>query len=214
MRSAGAASLVPEKACWRSTDVIAATGLFARSEGNRSVGVNLVLLRLRFRLVLLVDVLNRAFPLKFAWQYHHANKAARFVGRRLREHGVRSGFIPRTARTKRGRAPVRVDPNAALDQAADAGALMAMQVSAAAGRKGDAVAAHQQIAFRQRLQKSGQLLVSDHAGRVGCCAALIAAREFPAPACDSGCAGLDLDCRITLPRFALAHCLLADSRGT
>src|SRR5215470_12998781 len=126
MRSAGAASLVPEKACWRSTDAIAATRLFARSERYRSVGVDLVLLRFRFRLVLLVDVLDRAFPLKFARQYHHANKAARFVGRGLREYGVRSGFIPRTAGTKRGRAPVRVDANAALDQAADARTLMAM----------------------------------------------------------------------------------------
>src|SRR6516165_3878290 len=143
MRSAGAASLVPEKACWRSTDVIAATRLLARSEGYRRVGVDLVLLRFRLRLVLLVDVLNRAFPLKFAGQYHHANKAARFVGRRLREHGIRSGFIPRTAGTKRGRAPVRVDSNATLDQAADAGAKMAMQVGATARRKSNAVSAHQ-----------------------------------------------------------------------
>src|SRR5215470_14008624 len=114
MRSAGAASLVPEKACWRSTDVIAATRLFARSERYRSVGVDLVLLRFRLRLVLLVDVLDRAFPLKFARQYHHANKAAWFVGRRLREHSVRSRFIPRSARTKRGRAPVRVNSDATL----------------------------------------------------------------------------------------------------
>src|SRR5262249_61091905 len=109
MRSAGAASLVPEKACWRSTDVIAATRLFARSEEYRSVGVNLVLLRFRLRFVLLIDVLNRAFPLKFAWQYHHANKAARFSGRRLREHGVRSGFIRGTAGAKRCLRTVVVD---------------------------------------------------------------------------------------------------------
>src|SRR5215475_6104710 len=102
MRSAGAASLVPEKACWRSTDVIAATRLFARSEDYRSVGVNLVLLRFRLRLVLLVHILNRAFSLKFAWQYHHANEAARFIRRRLREYGIGSRFIPRTARTERG----------------------------------------------------------------------------------------------------------------
>ena len=65
-----------------------------------------------------------------------------------------------------------VDTDAALDQAANAWSLMAMQVSAAAGRKGDAVAAHQQLAFRQGLKICSQLLMRIHAWRAGGGAAL------------------------------------------
>jgi len=42
-----------------------------------------------------------------------------------------------------------VDADAALDHAADARPLVAVLIGAAAGRKGHAVAAHQQLAFRQ-----------------------------------------------------------------
>ena len=42
-----------------------------------------------------------------------------------------------------------VDADAALDQAADAGPLMAVQIGAAAGREADAVGAQQEIAGRQ-----------------------------------------------------------------
>ncbi len=62
---------------------------------------------------------------------------------------------------------MRVDADAALDQAADAGALVHVGVGAAAGRKGHAVAAHQELALRHGFEKGRELLMRDHAGRVG-----------------------------------------------
>src|SRR6185295_19158434 len=69
-----------------------------------------------------------------------------------------------------------------LDQATDARPLMTMLIGAAAGRKGDAVAAHQQLALRHRLEIRTQFFMRGHAGRVGGRAALVAACELPAPA--------------------------------
>ena len=88
---------------------------------NGRVNEDAVLLRLGLRLVILVDVLDRALPQERAWQDHHADEAARPVGRRLGEHWGRAGLIPGGARPVRGRATVGVDADAALDQAADRG---------------------------------------------------------------------------------------------
>ena len=57
-----------------------ATPSLPRPERDRRVGVDLVLLGLRLRLVLLVDVLDRAFADELARQDHHADEAAGLVG--------------------------------------------------------------------------------------------------------------------------------------
>src|SRR5262249_2579341 len=134
-----------------------------------------------------------------------ADETAGLVVRRLRKHGVGAGFIPGAARAERGRAPVRVDADAALDQAADSGPLMAMLVGAAAGRKGNAVAAHQQLTLRQCLEKRGEFFMGGHAGRVGGCAALVTARELPTPAGNAAGTRLHGDRRLALPGFALVQ---------
>ena len=77
---------------------------------------------------------------------------------------------------------MRIDADAAFDKAADAGPLVAVQIGTATGRKGHAVAAHQQFAFRQRFKKGGQLFVCNHAWRIGGGAAVIAPCQFPSPA--------------------------------
>src|SRR5215468_3734656 len=163
MPSAGATSLVPEKARWRSIPVItlsrhSGSGTlddpemrkhsFFALKGNGGVGVDFVLLRFRLRLVLFIDVLDRTFAGELARQDHHADEAAVFVGSGLREYGVRSRFVPRTARSERRRATVGVDANAAVDEATDARPLVSVQISAAPGRKSHTVAAHQKFAFR------------------------------------------------------------------
>src|SRR6185312_16567954 len=105
--------------------------------GDRRVGEDLVLLRLRLRLVVLVDVLDRAFALQFTRQDHDADEARRSVGC-LREHRVGPALVPGAAGPVARRAAVRIDADAALDQAADAGALVAVQIGAAARREADA----------------------------------------------------------------------------
>src|SRR5450755_2024487 len=73
---------------------------------NGRVNEDAVLLRLGLRLVILVDVLDRALSQERAWQDHHADEAARPVGRSLGEHRGRAGLIPGGARAVRGRATV------------------------------------------------------------------------------------------------------------
>ena len=108
---------------------------------------------------------------------------------------------------------MRIDAYAALDQAADARPLMAMLVGAAAGRKGNAVAAHQQLALRHCLEKRGELFMRDHAGRIGGRAALVAARELPAPAGDAAGAGFTMmavsPCQAS-PSLSVAPAILAE----
>src|SRR5471032_1960941 len=95
MASTPVTSLVPEKACWRSMEVMSFTSV----EANGGVGVDLVALRLRLGLVFFVDVLDRTFANERAWQDHHADKAAGLVARGLREHRVGPGFIPGAPRS-------------------------------------------------------------------------------------------------------------------
>src|SRR4051794_33477087 len=108
-------------------------------EPDRRVDVDLVLLRARLRFVFLIDQLQRALPDERVRQDHHPDEARRPVRCRLREHRLRSVLEPGRAGAIAGRAPVRVDADPALDQAADAGALMPMQIGATAGRERDAV---------------------------------------------------------------------------
>src|SRR4029078_5708957 len=180
-----------------------ATPSLSWPERDRSVGIYFVLLGLRLRLVLFVDILDRAFAHELARQDHHAYEATGFVRRGLCKHRVRPGFIPGAARAERGRTLVRVDADAALDQAADSRPLMAMLVSTAAGRESDAVAAHQQLAFRQRLEKGSEFFVRGHAGRVRGGATLVAARKLPAPAGDATRARLHRDSGFALPGLTL-----------
>src|SRR5690349_20943279 len=99
---------------------------------------------------------------------------------------------------------MRIDADTAINQAADAGTLMAVQIGAAAGRKGHTVAAHEQFALRQRFQEGSEFFVCNHARRIGCRAALVAARELPAPAGHATLAWLDYGCRFALPGLAIA----------
>jgi hypothetical protein len=59
-----------------------------------------------------------------------------------------------------------IDAQFPFDQAADARPLVPVQIRNPAGRKRHAVAAPQQIAFRQGLQPRHEPLARDHAGAV------------------------------------------------
>ena len=72
-----------------------------------------------------------------------------------------------------------IDPDPAVNQAADARPLVTMQIGASTWRKGHAVATHQQFSFRQRLEEGGQLFVVIMPVRWPWCFP-IPAREFPA----------------------------------
>src|SRR5204863_2999070 len=97
---------------------------------DRRVDEDLVLLHARLGLVLFVDELERAFAEKLAWQDHHADEAARPVGG-LREHRVGPGLVPGAARAVADRVARRVDADAAVEQAADAGTPVLVQERAA-----------------------------------------------------------------------------------
>src|SRR6516164_5242034 len=73
---------------------------------NGRVDEDAVLLRLGLRLVILVDVLDRALSQERARQDQHADEAARPVGRCLGEYRGRAGLIPGAPRAIRGRAAV------------------------------------------------------------------------------------------------------------
>src|SRR5512146_3280110 len=90
---------------------------------------------------------------------------------------------------------------------------MTMLIGAAAGRKSDAIAPHQELALRQRLEKRREFLVCGHAGRIGGGAALVAARELPAPAGDAAGTRLDRDGRFTLPGLAFVEHSAGDLGG-
>ena len=100
--------------------------LFTRREGDRRIRVDLVLCDFGFALSSSLTYWIELLP-AVARQDHDADEAAPFVGSRLREHRVGPGLVPGAARTIRRRAAVRVDADAALDQAADARALMAVR---------------------------------------------------------------------------------------
>ena len=94
---------------------------------DRHVGVDLVGLRLRLRFVFLAQILDRASRQIGHRQDHGADEARRPVGG-LREHRLRTVFVPRAARTVRRRAAVGVDADATVEQAANPRPLMAVQV--------------------------------------------------------------------------------------
>src|ERR1700704_4410333 len=129
--------------------------------GDRLIDEDLILLRFRPRLVVLVDVGDRALAEQRAGQDQHPDKARRTIGA-LRENRLGAGFEPGAARSVGRRASVGVDADAAFDQAADAGALMGVQIGAAARRKADAVAPHQEIARRQGVEPHRHFLVRNH----------------------------------------------------
>ena len=79
-------------------------------------------------------------PDRRARQDHDADEARRPV-RSLGEHAVRPGLVPGAAGSIRRRAAVGVDADGAFEQTTDAGALMPVQIGAAARRERDAVAA-------------------------------------------------------------------------
>src|SRR5439155_719408 len=83
-------------------------------------------------------------PQSHARQEHPADEAAGAIGG-LREHGLGAALVPRAAGAVRDRTARRVDADAAFEQATDARPLMGVPVGAAAGRKGDAVAAQEQF---------------------------------------------------------------------
>src|SRR6185437_3975860 len=173
-----------------------------RLELDRRVGEDLVLLGLRFVLVLGLDVLDRAFAGERARQDHDANEAARPVLGGLREHRIRAGLVPSAAGSIRRRAAARIDADAAFDHAADAGSLMHVRESAATGREGDAVAAHQQFALRHGFEKRRELLVAAHAGRAGGGRPGIPPRQLPAPAGYAVRPRPDQRLALALPAFA------------
>src|SRR5215469_390820 len=69
-----------------------------RRISDRRVGESLVGLRLRLRLVLGIEVLDRALAQQGPRQDHHADEAGRPVARPLRKHRVRPALVPSTAR--------------------------------------------------------------------------------------------------------------------
>ena len=74
---------------------------------DRCVGEPLVGLRLGPRLVVGIEIFDRAFAEKRARQDHHADEAGRTIVRGLRKDRIRSGLIPGAAGAVAGR-----DPNA------------------------------------------------------------------------------------------------------
>jgi hypothetical protein len=99
--------------------------------------------------------LQRAFAEQRARQDHHADEAARAIGG-LREHGLGPALVPGAAGAVRGRAARRVDADAAFEQAADARPLMGVPIGATASRERDAVAAQQQFARGQSVERYGK----------------------------------------------------------
>src|SRR5207302_10697424 len=95
---------------------------------DRRVRENLISLRFGLGLVRLAEILDRAFPDERTRQDHDADEARRAVGRRLGEHRLRPALVPGGAGAVRRRAAARVDADAALDQAADAGALVPVRI--------------------------------------------------------------------------------------
>ena len=172
---------------------------------DRRVGEALVGLRLGPRLVVGIEIFDRAFAQKRARQDHHADEAGGAVARALREHRLRPAFVPGAARAVAGRGAVGIDPDAALDEAADAGALMPMQEGAAAGRKRHAVAAQQQIAGRQRFGAGHELLPRAHSVARHAAVGRICGRELEAPAGDAAAAGRHGRRPLPVPRLAVAQ---------
>src|SRR4029077_4182844 len=106
--------------CWRSRD------------RDRHIDEDFVALRLRLGLVLFVQILDRAARQIGHRQDHDTNETRRRIGR-LREYRIGSPFKPGAARSIRRRSALGVDADAAVEEATDAGPLMAVHIGAAAG---------------------------------------------------------------------------------
>ena len=182
-----------------------ATTVVTPRKPDRCVREALVGLRLGPRLVVGTEIFDRAFAQKRARQDHHADEAGGAVARALREHRLRSAFVPGAARAVAGRGSMGVDPNAALEQAADAGPLMPVQEGAAAGRKRHAVAAQQQIACRQRLGTGRELWSRAHPASRHGTVGRICGRELEAPAGDATAARCHGRRPLPVPGLAVAR---------
>src|SRR4029453_15372551 len=91
-------------------------------------------------------------PRVAARRNNHADEAARAIGG-LREPGLGPPLVPGAAGAVRGRAARRVDADAAFEQAADARPLVGVPGGAGAGRKRDVVAAQEQFARGQGVER-------------------------------------------------------------
>src|SRR5712691_9814 len=179
-----------------------ASGAHAFSR-DRRVAQDPVLLRPGLRLVVLVEVLDRAFSLERARQDHHPDEAARAVHGGLGKNRVRPALVPSPARTVGGRAAMGVDADAAFDEAADAGSLVPVEIGASAGRERDTVAAHQEIAWRQGVEPGGEFLARCDAGRSA--ATWLARRKLPTPAGHAVFAGAERDRILPVPSLSVAE---------
>src|SRR5712671_2416701 len=185
-----------------------------RPKRNRRIHKNLVLLRAWPGLVVLVDQLQRTLAPQVPRQDHHADETAWTIGGSLGEDRVRAALVPGAAGAVAGRMPFGVDADAALDQAADARPLMAMQERAATGRECHAVAAQQQLALRHGLKRCRKFLLrpdifTNERGAAG------AGRfKLKPPAGDALCAGLDQCFVFAVPGLAVADRFALDRHRT
>src|SRR5207302_1344859 len=125
-------------------------------------------------------------------------------------------FIPCAAGAIGRRRAMRVDANAAFEQASDARSLMPVQMSTAAGGKGDAVAAQEELAIRQCSKGHGQLLPRAHARqRIRQVAMRVGRswRELPSPNARAPVAGKERERAFAVPRLAVAQAAPGDGQG-
>src|SRR5437588_7340177 len=182
-------------------DLLPVTSDLWSPQRDRGVDENVVLLRPRLGLVGFVDIHNRAFSDQMTRQDHNANETARTVGRRLREDRIRPGLVPRIAWAIVRRAPLRIDPNGAFDEAADAGALVAVQIGAAARRERHAVAAPNELAFGECGKRRCKLAARSGGGADQRAVARISRRKLEPPAGRAAAAGLDHGLALAVPHF-------------
>src|SRR5581483_6047681 len=100
----------------------------------------------------------------------------------------------------RRRAAVGIDADAAFEQAADAGPLMAMQIGAAARRKRHAVATQEQPALRQCFELRAKFFA--RTGKRGCFAL---AGKLPSPQTRTAASGFECDRCLAAPCLIVAQ---------
>src|SRR5208282_6000221 len=96
---------------------------------------------------------------------------------------------------------MRVDAEAAFEEATDARSLMPMQIGAAARREGDAVAAKKKRAPRGRLEPRRELFAGSDAAPCGGGAAGVARHQLPAPQRCAAAASLERDRTLAAQRL-------------
>src|SRR5712671_641471 len=185
-----------------------------RPKRNRRIHKNLVLLRAWPGVVVLVDQLQRTLAPQVPRQDHHADETAWTIGGSLGEDRVRAALVPGAAGAVAGRMPFGVDADAALDQAADARPLMAMQERAATGRECHAVAAQQQLALRHGLKRCRKFLLRPDIFTNECGAAGAGRCKLKPPAGDAMYARLDQCFVFAVPSLAVADHFALDRHRT